>query len=117
MAPSPAVDTRTLPVLLRERAQAQPDAVFLQDVGGDEATYADALARAGRWAGVFASLGVTAGDRVATLVGNCVESVLCWLGIASLRAIEAPIHPAFSGYMLEHAINTIQAEVVVTEPA
>jgi crotonobetaine/carnitine-CoA ligase len=115
VAPSADVDTRTLPELLRERVLTQADALFLQDVGGDAATYGDALARSGAWSGVFAQLTVGAGDRVATLVGNCVESVLCWLGIASLRAIEAPIHPAFSGYMLEHAVNTIEAEVVVTE--
>jgi carnitine-CoA ligase len=106
-----------LPVLIQERANQQPDRAWLGDVGGDRATYQDAVERGGRWSAALAGLGVREGDRVVTLVPNSVESVLCWFGIANLGAIEAPIHPSFTGYMLEHTINTVAPEVIVAVPS
>ena len=44
---------------------------------------------------------------------NSVASTLLWLGIATLRAWEAPVHPSYRGYMLEHVVNTVTSRTLV----
>jgi len=113
----PDASIEALPAIIARRSDAHGDRVWLQDVLGDSATYVEAQQRSRRWASALAGIGVGVGDRVATLLSNSVDSVLTWLGIAQVGAIEAPVHPAFTGYMLEHTINTVGAEVVIVEAA
>jgi len=105
--------TPSLVAMVIERASSTPDRMFLRDLDGGEATYADTYHRSGRWVTVLRRAGVAAGDRVVTMVPNSVESISLWLGIASCGAIETPVHPAFKAGLLEHAVNAVEAEVVV----
>ena len=99
--------------LLEERiAEGNGDKVWLQDVDGGSATYAEALDAARRWAGAMRTIGVDHRTTVSTMNPNSVTSTLLWLGFASLRAWEAPVHPSYQGYMLEHAINHVRAETL-----
>ena len=45
------------------------------------------------------------GDVVVTIVDAGVESLIVWLGLSSLGAIEAATNPEFRGRMLAYAIN------------
>ena len=112
-----AYEVVPLPVLLRQRAASMPDRVFVEDVDGGSLTYAGTYELAQRWARRFRQLGIGAGDRVATFIPNSVESVSVWLGLALLRAIEVPVHPAFRGRMIVHAVTSVGARVVVADPA
>jgi long-chain acyl-CoA synthetase len=69
-------------------------------------SYAELDAQAQRIAAGLAALGVSAGDRVAMLVGNRPEFVLALLGILRLGAIAVPMGTRLQtpeiGYILEH---------------
>ena len=100
----------TIVELLRARAVENPERVFLQDVDGGRATYGDALAASEVWAGALADLGIGHRTVVATMSPNSVSATMLWLGLATVRAWEAPVHPAYKGYMLEHAVTAAGAE-------
>ena len=102
--------------LLEERiGGGDGDRLWLQDVGGGSATYAEALHAARRWAGALRSIGVDHQTVVSTMNPNSVATTLLWLGIVSLRAWEAPVHPSYQGYMLEHAVNSARAETLFVD--
>jgi len=107
-APAPS-----LVAVVAERASSTPNRTFLRDVDGNAATYAQSYRRAGCWTTVLRSVGVSPGDRVITMVPNSVESVQLWMGIAGCGAIETPVHPAFKSGLLEHAVNAVEAQVVI----
>ena len=60
--------------------------------------------------------GVVPGDRVVTLGRNAVEGVLLWFAVELLGAVDCPINPAFSGQPLRHAINLVEAGLVIVHP-
>ncbi|MBV9607688.1 MAG: AMP-binding protein [Solirubrobacterales bacterium] len=78
-------------------------------------TYAQLPDRAGHVAAGLRDLGVTAGDRVAIMMGNRSEFLYAWFGILRLGAIEVPIHDAARGPGISHILNTTEARVVIVE--
>jgi crotonobetaine/carnitine-CoA ligase len=105
--------TVTLPQLLVERADANPDRLFAQDVGGRSLTYGDALTSSRRWAAAYQAAGVAASDRVATMLPHDIRALEAWLGAITLGAIEVPVNFMYRGAMLVHALATVGAEVFV----
>ena len=107
----------TLPVsLLRtlaERVAATPDRTYVVDTEGRSLTYAETLDGARLWAGAYRRLGVGAGDHVVTMQHNTIDSLLGWLGLAWLGAVEAPINTDYRGALLTHALNLTEAAVMV----
>jgi crotonobetaine/carnitine-CoA ligase len=112
MAMGPSDTMPTIVELLRQRAAENPEKLFLQDVDGSTATYGEALAAAERWAGVAQALAIGHETTVASFGPNSVASTLLWLGLAMVRAWEAPVHPSYRGYMLENAVNNVGAETL-----
>jgi crotonobetaine/carnitine-CoA ligase len=98
---------------LIERAGATPDRVYVMDIDGRSLTYAETLEKARLWAGAYRRLGVKAGDHVVTMQHNTIDSLLGWLGLAWLGAIEAPINNDYRGALLVHALNLTQAPVML----
>lgn len=113
MGPNDCLPTAV--TLLDERAASSPEQLFLQDVTGGQATYSTAREAVWRWAAALDSLGIGAGTTVATMNPNSVASTLLWLGLAAARAWEAPVHPLYRGYMLEHAVENVRAETVFAD--
>lgn len=113
MAMSPA--DCSIHAILRGRCETSPDRLWLQDLTGDQATYAQARQRGARWAAALRTLDVRPGDRVSSMLTNSVEGVTCWLGITALRAFEAPVHPEHRGPLLRHAIDTVESAVLVID--
>lgn len=101
--------------VLEWRAGQTPGAPFLAFAGQPALSFVDAYTRALDIAWYLHRLGIRAGDRVATFAGNSDQAVLLWFGIDLLGAIDAPINPAFSGKPLEHAVNLVEAEVMIAE--
>lgn len=58
-----------------------------------EMTYAEALARARRAAGIFAAAGLKAGDRVHLHLPNCIEFYDAWFAASLLGAAMVPTNP------------------------
>jgi carnitine-CoA ligase len=103
----------TIHEILAERVATAPDRPWLQDLGGVSVSYADAVERGALWGNALQSLGVEAGSTVSTMMPNSVENTTLWLGLSALRACDTPVHPAYQGYMFEHAVNTVGAETMV----
>lgn len=99
--------------MLFDRAQAEPDRVFLQEVGGRSATYGEFTQQIGKFITALRSLGVSEGSRVATLVPQSIEAHAVWQAIAWLRGWEVPINNEFHGDMLVYLLNDSKATVLV----
>lgn len=104
---------KTLVDVLRERVRREPDAVALVFKGRsislaelDRAS--DALAHS------FADLGVKHGDRVALVLPNAPQFVICELATWKLGAICAPQNPIYTERELEESLSASQPDTVVT---
>ena len=103
-----------LATLVDEKAKQFGDRV-LAIFDDDTVTYAQVAERAGHVAAGLQDLGVTAGERVAIMMGNRSEFLYAWFGILKLGAIEVPIHDAARGPGISHILNTTEARVVIVE--
>jgi len=90
-----------LPHAIRRAAERSPDALAAADVTGRTVTFAGLAEVVERWAAAFAGLGVSAGDRVLTMVPNSFEAYYGWLGAAWLRAIEVPLNTVLEGAQID----------------
>ncbi len=100
----------TLPALLRARAKETPGKRYLIDVEDRALTYGETVDAMDRWAGAWKRASVGHGDIVVSMQTNTIESLLGWLGLASIGAVEAPINNDYRGEMLAHALNLTRAE-------
>lgn len=107
-------ETLLLPTLLRRRAEADPDRVFLQNTDGTELTYGQLDDRVRRWMSELASAGVSSGDRVATLLPPSFDAVAVWMATARLGAIETPMNTALRGEFLAHVLRDCEPRCIVT---
>jgi long-chain acyl-CoA synthetase len=60
--------------------------------------------------------GVQPGDRVAFLLPNCLEIVLCYYACFKIGAIAVPLNVRFSAELVQYAINHSGARVLISEP-
>lgn len=102
---------------LCERAETTPDAIYVADVDGRTLSYRETVASARAWAGAYRRLGVRRGDYVVTMQHNTIESLVGWLALAWLGAIETPINTDYRGALLAHALNLTKARVMVAKGA
>ncbi len=102
-----------LPSLISRRARGNPDRVFLQEVDGESFTYREYDDAILRWAEALRQIGVTPGDHVVTMLPTSAAASCAWLGLAWLRAIEAPCNTAYRGRSLGYLIENSQAKAVV----
>jgi crotonobetaine/carnitine-CoA ligase len=99
--------------LLRQRAEDEPDAIAIQEVTGRTLTWAQAFEDSLCWAEALRRVGLDAGATVASMLPNCADAYFCWLGVARLSAIEAPINTSYKGRMLEYMVENSTARVLV----
>lgn len=98
---------------LLDRAAATPDKTYVVDVEDRSLTYAETVAASRTWAGAWRRAGVVRGDHVVTMQHNTIESLLGWLGLAWLGAVEAPINNDYRGALLVHALNITRARTLL----
>lgn len=117
--PGGAGRTPTVSLLktLQERAEATPDAIYAADTGGRTLTYAQTVHGARLWAAAYRRAGVQRGDYVVTMQHNTFESLLGWLGLAWLGAIETPINTDYRGNLLLHALTLTGARLMLAKAA
>ncbi len=104
---------KAIPAVLAERARANPEKIFIREVGGREVTYGAFQTEALKWAALFSKLGVKAGDTVLTMLPPTVDAYAVWIGLAWLRAIEVPCNLDFQGRMLGYVLQNSGARVAV----
>lgn len=97
------------------RAVAKFPERILFDFTGEMYTFAEVDALSNRLARGLLDLGVSKGDRVASILDNNLEAALTWLAINKIGAISVPINTALKGVFLQHQINDCGAKVVFAE--
>jgi acyl-CoA synthetase (AMP-forming)/AMP-acid ligase II len=84
----------------------------------DEAsrTWGELAENAARVANALGDLGLKAGDRVATLLPNCLEYVEIMYGIAASGCVIVPLNPRYVEQEVAFAVDFTEASIVVTTP-
>jgi long-chain acyl-CoA synthetase len=84
---------------------------------GDKSyTYADLCRLTRSLSAALQEQGVQPGDRVAFLLPNCPEMVLCYYACFKIGAIAVPLNLRFSAELLQYAVNHSGARVLISEP-
>ena len=117
-SPPPRAQSGTTPDVsllktLVEHSQVRPDDVYVMDIADRSLTYGETVASARTWAAAYRRLGVRPGDHVVTLQQNTLDSLVGWLGLAWLGAVEAPINNDYRGALLVHALNLTRAPAML----
>jgi crotonobetaine/carnitine-CoA ligase len=102
-----------LPTLIRDRAAAEPERVFLQHVQGGEWTYGEYHRAALEWASAFDRLGVGASEPVTITLPNTLDACAIWLGLGWIKAFDVPLNTAYRGRILASLVAHIEARVAV----
>ncbi|WP_339772057.1 AMP-binding protein [uncultured Pseudosulfitobacter sp.] len=97
---------------LRAEAKARPDDAMVHYYGRT-LSWAEIDGASDRFAGLLQARGVNAGDRVAVMMGNCPQFLICFWGIMKLGAILVPVNPMFKGIELTYQLNDSGAQTLV----
>jgi carnitine-CoA ligase len=103
----------TLPAIVNRMAEADPHKQFLHTVDGASATWKQCQEAMILWAARFLALDVKTDDVVVTLLDAGAESLVVWLGLSSVGAVDAATNPEFRGRMLAYTINNCQPELLI----
>lgn len=113
----PAPEECVLRPLLERRAREAPDKVFaVFDATGETWTYADLLRQTQETAAALQQRGVKHGDTVLSWLPNGPDVLRVWFGINYLGAIYVPLNLAYRGKLLEHAVRSSSARLIVAHP-
>ena len=86
-------------------------------VNGVSRTFRQERDEAARLAGALAARGVGKGDRVATILPNCIEHVDLIFACASLGAIHVPTNVFLKGAFLRYQLDDAAPSIVVADDA
>lgn len=114
MSPDPR--SSTVDDVLRRSATRHPDrtALHFEDRTWTYAELDDAVTRA---AGHLLSLGLAAGDRVATIGANSDAYLLAFLGCARAGLVHVPVNYALTGEELAYLLGSSGARLALVDPA
>ena len=105
----------TLPRALDARVVETPDRPFVTTEGEGTQTFAECRAAALVMAATLRAAGVGAGDFVAVMAPNCRTAIHVWMGANLLGAVDVMLNTAYRGSPLEHALNLVQAKVLLAD--
>jgi crotonobetaine/carnitine-CoA ligase len=100
--------------LIEDKANKHGDAIFAT-IDGKDLSYRELERQSKYIAYNLLELGMQKGDRISTLLPNCVEIVLTWFGIARMGGIWTPLNAGLIGADLEHTLRDSGTKVVVTD--
>lgn len=105
-------DRQSVGRILRQRADATPDAPFILS-DRRTLTYREAHRDSNRLANGTTALGIKSGESVLVMMPNVVEFILVWLGLGKTGAIQVPVNTALRGNLLTHIINDSAARTMI----
>jgi len=105
----------TLPRALDARVVETPDRPFVTTEGEGAQTFAECRAAAFAMAEALRAAGVGAGDFVAVMAPNCRTAIHAWMGASLLGAVDVMLNTGYRGGPLEHALNLVQAKVLLAD--
>lgn len=106
----------TLNKFLEHAAKWHPNAEVVtagSDGSCERIGYAGLMDRSRRVSSVLRDLGVSQGDRVATLAWNTQAHLETWFGVMSMGAVCHTLNPRLSGAQLAAMLNQSEARVVI----
>ena len=105
-----------LDTLLARHARYRPDhtAVVFED---ERLTFAQLDERVNRVANALAGLGLEKGDKVATMLENCVEVIDLYHVAARTGLVVVPLSPLLRGTGLTNLVNDSDARILITNAA
>jgi long-chain acyl-CoA synthetase len=103
---------RTLLDDLAEAVAQRPEAPALL-FKGRTISHGELDRRSDAFAAALAGLGVAKGDRVALLLPNCPQFLICELGAWKAGAVVHPLNPIYTEQELEGALRRTRAETIV----
>ncbi len=80
-------------------------------------TYADLCRLTRTLSDAFLEQGIQSGDRIAFLLPNCLEIVICYYACFKIGAIAVPLNVRFPAELLHYAINHSGARLLISEPS
>jgi crotonobetaine/carnitine-CoA ligase len=105
----------TLERVLQRRAEEHPDRPYIEVIDEGAETFGQVHAAALKVAAGLQTLGVRKGSALVIMTPNCLNAVHTWLAASFIGGIEVTINTAYRAQLLEHALNTVAAEVMVIE--
>ena len=109
-------EDRIFPKILRRQAAECGATAFLVN-DRQSISYAEADALTNRLAAGLQSLGVTAGDRVCLMMGNCSEFVLISLAVNKLGALWVPVNTDYKGEWLRDTLQRSRCQLLFCDQA
>jgi long-chain acyl-CoA synthetase len=101
---------------LRASAQRHPDAPCL--VAGESVhSWIDIDRAVDAFAAGLVQRGLHAGDRVAILLGNCVEFVVAYYGAARAGLVSVPLNPAYTSAEVAVLLDDSGARMLIVQPS
>lgn len=105
----------TMGELAKAKADAHGDAIFAE-IAGQTISYSQLERQSRVVAENLVARGVAKGDRVGSLLFNCVDQVLMCFGCARAGAVWVPINAALRGEDLGYTLRDSGLILLVTEP-
>jgi long-subunit acyl-CoA synthetase (AMP-forming) len=110
-----ALSQRSLPLAFLARASASPSSVALRAFGSDrELTLHEWATQAGVVAGGLSALGVRRGDRVALLLGTCIDFHIADMGALLLGAVPFSLYVTSPVVQLLDIAENAEPRVLIT---
>ena len=101
---------------LRASAERHPEATCI--VAGDASyTWLDIDRAVDAFAAGLVQRGLHAGDRVAMLLGNCVEFVVAYYGAARAGLVSVPLNPAYTSAEVAVLLADSGARMLIVQPS
>ncbi|ATL33041.1 type I polyketide synthase [Streptomyces formicae] len=107
---------RPVPELLKEHAERAAGRIAYAD-SSRRVTYAELERRTRALAAHLTGTGLRRGDRVAILLGNCVEAVESCFAVVRAGMVGVPLNPRSSDAELTHFLQDSGAAFVITDAA
>lgn len=101
--------------VLSYQAQAIPDKVALEFIGGESYSYKDIWQRAKAIASGLKTQGVQPGDKIGVLLTNRMEYCEIWWGCHLAGGVLVPINTELLGSLLSHTVNLSEVSLLVVE--
>ena len=108
------LEQRTLLAVLRGVLDQNPDKIAVADATR-QLSYGEMWEEACRTAGGLRAQGIGREDRVVLLLENHADSVVTWVALCMIGAVEAPINNSYMGEMLAYVIGDSGAAVAVVD--
>ena len=100
---------------LRQVVDTAPDFPWVAFADGSSYTTGELQALAERFAAGLQTRGISKGDRIAMLIGNRVEFLVCWFAAHMIGALPVPMNTALRGLILTHQCALVESKLIVSE--